>query len=251
MAQLTVLGRIRSASNATFLCEAHLEDRQVHCVYKPVAGEAPLWDFPDGTLAGREVSAYLVSAALGWNVVPYTVVRDGPAGRGMVQRWVDQPGDVLDDRRRRRASRPDTGPDLVDLLPQGRHPARLPADPAGLRLRRRRGDPRPRRRSASAPHGRVRRPDQQRRPQGWPHPVRSGRRGLRRRPRCELAHRRQAAHRAVGLGGQAGGRRRARAAWRLCATRFSATSTRSFGRTSRIGRSMRCTPEPLVCWRIR
>mgnify|MGYP000317068411 CR=1 FL=1 len=51
--ELTVLGRIRSASNATFLCEAADGERTVHCVYKPVAGEQPLWDFPDGTLAGR------------------------------------------------------------------------------------------------------------------------------------------------------------------------------------------------------
>jgi uncharacterized repeat protein (TIGR03843 family) len=121
--ELTVIGRIRSASNATFLCEAHLEDRQAHCVYKPVAGEAPLWDFPDGTLAGREVSAYLVSAALGWNIVPYTVIRDGPAGRGMVQRWVDQPGDVLaDDDEDDADDQPDVGPDLVDLLPAARIP---------------------------------------------------------------------------------------------------------------------------------
>jgi uncharacterized repeat protein (TIGR03843 family) len=121
---LTVLGRIRSASNATFLCEANLDDRQAHCVYKPVAGEAPLWDFPDGTLAGREVSAYLVSAALGWSVVPYTVLRDGPAGRGMVQRWVDQPGDVLDDTEVDAAAdeAPDADPDLVDLLPAGHVP---------------------------------------------------------------------------------------------------------------------------------
>jgi len=93
-------------------------------VYKPVAGEAPLWDFPDGTLAGREVSAYLVSAALGWNVVPYTVLRDGPAGRGMVQRWVDQPGDVLDDTEVDDTAdeEPDAGPDLVDLLPAGHVP---------------------------------------------------------------------------------------------------------------------------------
>nr|WP_090344967.1 SCO1664 family protein [Mycolicibacterium malmesburyense]CRL76893.1 phosphatidylinositol 3-and 4-kinase catalytic subunit [Mycolicibacterium malmesburyense] len=113
--ELTVIGRIRSASNATFLCEANLGERQVHCVYKPVAGEAPLWDFPDGTLAGRERGAYLVSAALGWNVVPYTIIRDGPAGEGMVQLWVDQPGDEVDDER-------PPGPDLVDLLPAGRIP---------------------------------------------------------------------------------------------------------------------------------
>jgi uncharacterized repeat protein (TIGR03843 family) len=115
--ELTVLGRIRSASNATFLCEARLADRELHCVYKPIAGEAPLWDFPDGTLAGRERAAYLVSAELGWNIVPYTIIRDGPAGPGMLQRWVDQPGDALDD------DEPAAGPDLIDLLPVGHVPA--------------------------------------------------------------------------------------------------------------------------------
>jgi uncharacterized repeat protein (TIGR03843 family) len=115
---LTVIGRIRSASNATFLCEAQLGEQMVHCVYKPIAGEAPLWDFPDGTLAGRERGAYLVSAALGWNIVPYTIIRDGQAGRGMVQRWVDQPGDGLDEPP---DDEPQT-PDLVDLLPAGNIP---------------------------------------------------------------------------------------------------------------------------------
>jgi uncharacterized repeat protein (TIGR03843 family) len=113
--ELTVIGRIRSASNATFLCEAHLAEAQAHCVYKPIAGEAPLWDFPDGTLAGRERAAYLVSDALGWNIVPYTIIRDGPAGRGMLQLWVDQPGDEVGDE-------PASGPDLVDLLPAGHIP---------------------------------------------------------------------------------------------------------------------------------
>jgi uncharacterized repeat protein (TIGR03843 family) len=113
--ELTVIGRIRSASNATFLCEAHLDELQAHCVYKPIAGEAPLWDFPDGTLAGRELSAYLVSDALGWNIVPYTIIRDGPAGPGMLQLWVDQPGDEVGDE-------PAAGPDLVDLLPAGHVP---------------------------------------------------------------------------------------------------------------------------------
>jgi len=114
--ELTVIGRIRSASNATFLCEANLGDRQAHCVYKPIAGEAPLWDFPDGTLAGRELAAYLVSASLGWNIVPYTIIRDGPAGLGMLQRWVNQPGDQVGDA-------PEVAPDLVDLLPAGAVPA--------------------------------------------------------------------------------------------------------------------------------
>jgi uncharacterized repeat protein (TIGR03843 family) len=113
--ELTVIGRIRSASNATFLCEAHLGERQAHCVYKPIAGEAPLWDFPDGTLAGREFGAYLVSDELGWNIVPYTIIRDGPAGRGMLQLWVDQPGDEVGDELQ-------AGPDLVDLLPAGHIP---------------------------------------------------------------------------------------------------------------------------------
>jgi uncharacterized repeat protein (TIGR03843 family) len=113
--ELTVLGRIRSASNATFLCESALDGRSVHCVYKPVAGEQPLWDFPDGTLAGRELGAYLVSAQLGWNIVPYTIIRHGPAGPGMLQLWVDQPGDAPD-------SDPGPGPDPVDLVPADRLP---------------------------------------------------------------------------------------------------------------------------------
>jgi uncharacterized repeat protein (TIGR03843 family) len=116
--ELTVIGRIRSASNSTFLCEAHLGERQAHCVYKPIAGEAPLWDFPDGTLAGRELGAYLVSEALGWNIVPYTIIRDGPAGAGMLQLWVDQPGDSLTEV----GDEPSAGPDLVDLVPAGQVP---------------------------------------------------------------------------------------------------------------------------------
>ena len=88
--ELTPVGRIRTASNSTFLCEAVHDGHTVQCVYKPVAGEAPLWDFPDGTLAGREFGAFAVSAALGWDVVPYTIIRDGPAGPGMVQLWVEQ-----------------------------------------------------------------------------------------------------------------------------------------------------------------
>ena len=100
--ELTVVGRIRWASNATFLCESKLGDDVVRCVYKPVAGEQPLWDFPDGTLAGRECGSFLVSEALGWNVVPHTIIRSGPAGTGMVQVWVDEPEDQ---------------PRLVDLCP--------------------------------------------------------------------------------------------------------------------------------------
>jgi uncharacterized repeat protein (TIGR03843 family) len=87
--ELSVEGRLVDASNATFYCAVTCEGRTAACVYKPVAGERPLWDFPDGTLAEREVAAYEVSAATGWGIVPPTVLRDGPAGPGMVQLWID------------------------------------------------------------------------------------------------------------------------------------------------------------------
>jgi uncharacterized repeat protein (TIGR03843 family) len=86
---LSVEGRLVDASNATLFCEITLDGTDGRCVYKPVAGERPLWDFPDGSLAGREVAAYAVSEASGWDVVPPTVLRDGPFGPGMVQLWVD------------------------------------------------------------------------------------------------------------------------------------------------------------------
>jgi uncharacterized repeat protein (TIGR03843 family) len=89
---LTVEGRMTDASNATLYCTAMIRteagDRTETCVYKPISGERPLGDFPDGTLAAREVAAYEVSAALGWNLVPTTVLRDGPFGPGMCQRWI-------------------------------------------------------------------------------------------------------------------------------------------------------------------
>ncbi|GGW35189.1 phosphatidylinositol kinase [Streptomyces xantholiticus] len=87
--ELTVRGRLREASNAVLYCTVSLEDEEVHCVYKPVAGERPLWDFPDGTLAQREVAAYELSEATGWGLVPPTVLRDGPYGEGMVQLWIE------------------------------------------------------------------------------------------------------------------------------------------------------------------
>ena len=102
-APLEVVGRIRAASNATFL--AHVCD--VPVVYKPVAGERPLWDFPDGTLAGREVAAYLVSESTGWGIVPRTWLRDGPHGPGMVQLWQEV----------------DAAQSPVDVVPTGEVPA--------------------------------------------------------------------------------------------------------------------------------
>ncbi|MGV9286967.1 SCO1664 family protein [Streptomyces sp. NPDC003719] len=87
--ELTVRGQIREASNAALYCTVAHDGREVACIYKPVAGERPLWDFPDGTLAQREVAAYEVSEATGWGLVPPTVLRDGPYGEGMVQLWID------------------------------------------------------------------------------------------------------------------------------------------------------------------
>ncbi|KUF13986.1 SCO1664 family protein [Streptomyces silvensis] len=93
--ELTVRGQIREASNAVLYCTVAYEEQTTACVYKPVAGERPLWDFPDGTLARREVAAYEVSEALGWGLVPPTVLRDGPYGEGMVQLWIEA-GDGAD-----------------------------------------------------------------------------------------------------------------------------------------------------------
>jgi hypothetical protein len=87
--EMAIEGRLVDASNTTLYCSLSGDGVTTACVYKPVRGERPLWDFPDGTLAEREVAAYVVSRALGWNVVPPTVLRDGPLGEGMVQLWMD------------------------------------------------------------------------------------------------------------------------------------------------------------------
>jgi uncharacterized repeat protein (TIGR03843 family) len=114
--ELEVEGRLVDASNATLYCTITISGRmprikgneraaragssadrppgQIACVYKPIAGERPLWDFPMGTLAGREVAAYAVSRAAGWDVVPPTVMRDGPFGPGMCQLWIDHDRDM-------------------------------------------------------------------------------------------------------------------------------------------------------------
>ena len=88
---LELEGRLIDASNTTLRGIVTLDGVQARCVYKPVRGERPLWDFPDGTLAGREVGAYLVSVATGWHLVPPTVLRDGPFGVGACQLWIDEP----------------------------------------------------------------------------------------------------------------------------------------------------------------
>jgi uncharacterized repeat protein (TIGR03843 family) len=115
--KLEIEGRLVDASNATLYCTIPgpggsggmgspprsrgglggivvPPDHRVACVYKPIAGERPLWDFPMGTLAGREVAAYAVSRAAGWDVVPPTVMRDGPFGPGMCQLWIDHDTDM-------------------------------------------------------------------------------------------------------------------------------------------------------------
>ncbi|WP_328981623.1 SCO1664 family protein [Streptomyces mirabilis] len=89
LGELKVRGRIREASNAVLYCSVSYEGRDAFCVYKPIAGERPLWDFPEGTLAQREVAAYEVSEATGWGLVPTTVLRDGPYGEGMCQLWIE------------------------------------------------------------------------------------------------------------------------------------------------------------------
>jgi uncharacterized repeat protein (TIGR03843 family) len=88
--ELELEGRLVDASNATLRAVITADGVTARCVYKPVRGERPLWDFPDGTLAGREYSAYLLSQLAGFGVVPPTVLRDGPLGPGMCQLWIDE-----------------------------------------------------------------------------------------------------------------------------------------------------------------
>ncbi|WSG19389.1 SCO1664 family protein [Nonomuraea sp. NBC_01738] len=104
--RLEVAGRLVEATNMTLYCSLTLAGRTAACVYKPVRGERPLWDFPDGTLAAREVAAFEVSQATGWGIVPPTVYRDGPFGPGMCQLWIDTEHEI----------------DLMRLV-RSRHPA--------------------------------------------------------------------------------------------------------------------------------
>ncbi|MFP5282515.1 MAG: SCO1664 family protein [Actinomycetes bacterium] len=106
--ELELSGRLVSASNATFLSLLRTEGTEVECVYKPMQGERPLWDFPRHTLALREVAAYEVSRIGGFDVVPVTVLTDGPLGPGSLQVWVH--------------SDPDEVERLVDLVPTHTRP---------------------------------------------------------------------------------------------------------------------------------
>jgi uncharacterized repeat protein (TIGR03843 family) len=87
-------GMLRWSSNYTFLVSVNDGDARVLAVYKPQRGERPLWDFPDGTLCYREVAAFAVSNALGWNIVPPTILRDGPRGVGSLQFYIDNNPDI-------------------------------------------------------------------------------------------------------------------------------------------------------------
>jgi len=78
-----------SGSNYTFLVKISLEGNERLAIYKPRDGEAPLWDFPSGTLYKREYAAYLLSEILGWEIVPFTIIRDGPHGVGSVQEFIE------------------------------------------------------------------------------------------------------------------------------------------------------------------
>ncbi|MGZ4675067.1 MAG: SCO1664 family protein [Acidimicrobiia bacterium] len=90
---IEVVGRVAWSSNAALLVTVAAGDDELLAVYKPQRGERPLWDFPDGTLCRREVASFVVSDALGWDIVPTTVLRDGPYGIGMVQRFVEHDPD--------------------------------------------------------------------------------------------------------------------------------------------------------------
>jgi hypothetical protein len=87
--ELEVVGRLRYSSNATFFARVTTDGDEIPAIYKPRRGERPLWDFPAGTLCQREVATYELSEALEWGLIPETVLRDGPLGEGMVQRFVD------------------------------------------------------------------------------------------------------------------------------------------------------------------
>jgi uncharacterized repeat protein (TIGR03843 family) len=88
--ELELKGQFMLGSNYTFLVNVYHEGRELQAVYKPSKGEQPLWDFPNHTLAHREVAAYLVSEALGWHFVPYTTLRDdGPYGPGSIQQFIE------------------------------------------------------------------------------------------------------------------------------------------------------------------
>ena len=87
--EITSYQLTRMGSNYTFLCMVELDGQSELAIYKPRDGEAPLWDFPRGSLYKREYAAYLLSDYLGWDLVPFTIIRDGPHGVGSVQQFIE------------------------------------------------------------------------------------------------------------------------------------------------------------------
>ncbi len=182
--ELTVEGRLIDASNATLYCSVAADGVVAACVYKPVSGERPLWDFPDGTLAEREVAAYEVSAATGWLIVPPTLYRDGRAARPGHGAALDRHG------RERRPGRPAAQP-LVRGAAADRH---------------------------------VRRRDQQRRSQRRPPAADRRRAPVRRRPRHQLPRRVRSCARCCGNGPATGSPTRRPTACSICGANSMARS---------------------------
>ncbi len=205
LGELELEGQLVDASNLALLARLERHGVETRVMYKPVRGERPLWDFPRGTLANREAASYVVSAAGGWDVVPPTVLRDGPAGRGTVQLWIEgldgsdaEDGPAL--------PRPD---ELVDLVPRGKvEPGWLPVFEAESYTGAAGGGG-PRRPAGPGRGRRPRRRHQQRRPQGLAPGAGPPRVPVGVRPRPQLPRGAQAADRALGLGGRAAARRRA------------------------------------------
>src|SRR5262245_46838989 len=84
-----IQGQFMLGSNYTFLVDVHYQGETHPAVYKPKRGEQPLWDFPESTLAHREVAAYILSETLGFHIVPFTTLRqDGPYGAGSLQQYI-------------------------------------------------------------------------------------------------------------------------------------------------------------------
>ncbi|MBI4283884.1 MAG: hypothetical protein HY663_05380, partial [Chloroflexi bacterium] len=88
-AEITECNLLYRGSNHVFIVTLVNDGKNLKAVYKPCRGEAPLWDFPDGTLYKREYATFLLSQALEWYLVPPTVVRSGPFGIGTVQWFVN------------------------------------------------------------------------------------------------------------------------------------------------------------------
>jgi len=114
-APLHIEGALTEASNVTLRVQFIVDDEpsEHRAVYKPIKGERPLPDFPDRTLAYREVAAYVISELGGWGLVPKTILRDGPLGMGSVQIWQEVPDDI--------AALPASG--LMDVIAAGALPA--------------------------------------------------------------------------------------------------------------------------------